>query len=196
VITVQATGLASLSPQAAGSARSEHQKLITDGAAPAMREKLAAAGIDTELRIAHFLAQTCEESDGYCTTEEYASGEEYQGRVDLGNTHPGDGVRFKGRGLIMITGRYNYTEYGELLGLPLVTQPQLAAQPVNAVAIAIAFWTQHGLNALADQDDIDAITRRVNGGLNGLATRQIYVVRALRLLTPPVPPTTVVALGC
>jgi putative chitinase len=193
VITVQATGLASLSPQAAGSARSEHQKLITDGAAPAMREKLAAAGIDTELRIAHFLAQTCEESDGYCTTEEYASGEEYQGRVDLGNTHPGDGVRFKGRGLIMITGRYNYTEYGKLLGLPLLMQPQLAGRPVNAVRIAIAFWTQHGLNALADQDDIEAITERINGGLIGLATRQIYLVRAMRLLTPPVPPTPVVA---
>jgi predicted chitinase len=55
--------------------------------------------------------------DGFCTTEEYASGEAYQGRVDLDNTHPGDGVRFKGRGLIMITGRYNYTQYGKLLGL-------------------------------------------------------------------------------
>jgi putative chitinase len=70
MITIQATGLASLSPQGAKSPRGVQQKAITEGAAPAMQEKFAAAGIDTELRIAHFLAQTCEESDGFCTTEE------------------------------------------------------------------------------------------------------------------------------
>jgi putative chitinase len=193
MITIQAAGLASLSPQNAKSARRVQQKAITEGAAPAMQEKLATAGIDTELRIAHFLAQTCEESDGFCTTEEYASGEAYQGRVDLGNAHPGDGVRFKGRGLIMITGRYNYTQYGKLLGLPLVDKPTLAADPVNAVSIAIAYWSEHGLNAFADKDDIETITRRINGGLNGLATRQIYLIRAMRLVTPLVPPTEVVA---
>ena len=104
MITIQATGLASLSPQNAKSARGLQQKAITTAAAPALNEKLAAAGIDTELRIAHFLAQTCEESDGYCTTEEYASGLAYEWRADLGNNQPGDGVKFKGRGLIMITG--------------------------------------------------------------------------------------------
>ena len=191
MITIQATGLASLSPQGANSARSKHQKAITAAAAPAMQEKLAAAGIDTELRIAHFLAQTCEESDGYCTTEEYASGLAYEWRADLGNNQPGDGVKFKGRGLIMITGRYNYTSYGKLLGLPLINKPTLAADPVNAVSIAIAYWSEHGLNAFADKDDIETITRRINGGLNGLATRQTYLMRAMRLLTPPVPPTVV-----
>ena len=191
MITIQATSLASLSPQNAKSARGAQQKTITTAAAPALNENLAAAGIDTELRIAHFLAQTCEESDGFCTTEEYASGEAYQGRVDLGNTHPGDGVRFKGRGLIMITGRYHYTQYGKLLGLPLVDKPTLAADPVNAVSIAIAYWNDHGLNDFADKDDIETITRRINGGLNGLATRQIYLVRAMRLLTPAVPLTVV-----
>jgi putative chitinase len=192
MITIQAAGLASLSPQNAKSARGVQQKAITEGAARAMQENFAAAGIDTELRIAHFLAQTCEESDGFCTTEEYASGEAYQGRVDLGNTHPGDGVRFKGRGLIMITGRYNYTQYGKLLGLPLVDKPTLAADPVNAVSIAIAYWSEHGLNAFADKDDIETITRRINGGLNGLSTRQLYLVRAMHLVTPSVP-TMVVA---
>jgi putative chitinase len=64
---------------------------------------------------------------------------------------------------------------------------------VNAVSIAIAFWTEHGLNAFADRDDIKSLTERINGGLNGLATRQTYLVRAMRLLTPPVPPATAVA---
>jgi putative chitinase len=193
VITIQATGLASLAPQAPKSLRSINQAAITAGAAPEMQKSLAAAGIDTEMRAAHFLAQTCDESDGYCTTEEYGSGVEYDGRADLGNTRPGDGVKFKGRGIIMITGRYNYAEYGKTLGLPLLAYPQLAAGPVNAVRIAIAFWTKEGLNALADQDDIEAITKRINGGLNGLATRQIYLERALRLLTPPAPPVEVIA---
>jgi putative chitinase len=191
MISIQATGLASISPQGANSARSKNQKAITAAAAPAMQEKLAAAGIDTELRIAHFLAQTCEESDGYCTTEEYASGLAYEWRADLGNNQPGDGVKFKGRGLIMITGRYNYTRYGKLLGLDLVNKPTLAAEPVNAVSIAIAYWSEHGLNAFADKDDIETITRRINGGLNGLATRQAYLIRALRLLTPAAPPMVV-----
>jgi putative chitinase len=193
MITIQAAGLASLSPQAPGSLRNTHQKAITAGAAPAMQAKFAAAGIDTELRIAHFLGQTCEESDGYCTTEEYASGLAYEWRADLGNNQPGDGVKFKGRGLIMITGRCNYTRYGKLLGLDLVNKPTLAAEPVNAVSIAIAYWSEHGLNAFADKDDIETITRRINGGLNGLATRQVYLIRAMRLVAPPVPPTEVVA---
>jgi putative chitinase len=191
--TIRATGLASLSPQGAKSARGVQQRAITTAAAPAMNEKLAAAGIDTELRIAHFLAQTCEESDGYCTTVEYASGLAYEWRADLGNNQPGDGVKFKGRGLIMITGRANYTQYGKLLGLPLIDKPTLAADPMNAVSIAIAYWSEHGLNAFADEDDIETITRRINGGLNGLATRQTYLMRAMRLLTPPVPATEVVA---
>ena len=193
MISIQATGLASISPQGANSARSKNQKAITDAAAPAMQEKLAIAGVDTELRIAHFLAQTCEESDGYCTTEEYASGLAYEWRADLGNNQPGDGVKFKGRGLIMITGRYNYTSYGKLLGLDLINKPTLAAEPVNAVSIAVAYWSEHGLNAFADKDDIETITRRINGGLNGLATRQTYLIRAMRLVAPPVPLTEVVA---
>jgi putative chitinase len=190
MITIQSDMLTAIAPQSA-KARILDQKIITDAAVPALNTQLGAAGIDTELRVAHFLAQTCEESDGFCTTEEYASGAAYEGRRDLGNTQPDDGVRFKGRGLIMITGRYNYTDYGKSLGLPLLIQPALAGCPVNAVKIAIAFWTKHELNVFADKDDIETITRRINGGLNGLATRQTYLVRAMRLLTPLDPPTVV-----
>lgn len=165
--------------------RKIHQDAIITGIAPALLAQLPAAEIDSTIRMAHFLAQICEESDGFCTTEEYASGASYEGREDLGNTIAGDGVRFKGRGLIQVTGRYNYTLYGKLLKLPLLTQPTLAADPATAIQIAAAFWTKHGLNTLADADDIESITKRVNGGLNGLATREIYLARAKAALTPP-----------
>ena len=83
------------------------------------------------------------EFDGFCTTVEYASGDAYNGRTDLGNTQPGDGPRFKGRGLIQLTGRSNYQQYGELLKLDLVQDPELAADPVISLRIACTFWQQH-----------------------------------------------------
>ena len=82
---------------------------------------LEAYGIDTRLRIAHFLGQTCHESAGFRTTEEFASGEAYEGRKDLGNIKKGDGRRYKGRGLLQLTGRANYAEHGKMLGVDLET---------------------------------------------------------------------------
>ena len=73
--------------------------------------------------IAHFLGQTCHESAGFRTTEEFASGENYEGRADLGNNRPGDGVRYKGRGLLQLTGRANYKVFGDLLGVQLEGNP-------------------------------------------------------------------------
>ena len=121
-------------------------------------------------------------SDGYCTTVEYASGQAYEGRADLGNTQPGDGVRYKGRGLIQLTGRANYKQYGDLLQLDLVGDPDLASQPATSLVIACEYWQQHKLNDLADQNDIETITRRINGGLNGLADRRTYLARAKAVL--------------
>jgi putative chitinase len=126
-----------------------------------LADTLAKFQIDSELRVAHFLAQTCEESDGYCTTVEYASGAAYEGRADLGNTQLGDGVRFEGRGLIQLTGRANYDQYGDLLQLDLVGDPDLASEPATSLLIACEYWQQHKLNAFADQDDIETITRRI-----------------------------------
>lgn len=100
----------------------------------------------------------------------------YGGR--MGNTQPGDGFRFRGRGLLMITGRDNYAHYGALLGLPLIEDPDLAGEPVIAPRIAAAFWHAHGLNDLADADDLEGITRAINGGLTGLADRKAAVARA------------------
>jgi putative chitinase len=158
--------------------RGAAQSTIIDGVGAVLAATLDRYEIASDLRAAHFLAQTCHESDSFCTTVEYASGEAYEGRTDLGNTQPGDGQRYKGRGLIQLTGRANYTSYGAALGLDLVDHPEMAADPPTSLVIACEFWKQRGLNALADQDDIEAITRRINGGLNGLSDRQIRLARA------------------
>ena len=154
---------------------------VVERYAPALLTRMPANGIDTPLRCMHFLAQIGHESAGFRYTEEIASGEAYEGRADLGNTQPGDGVRFKGRGLIQLTGRANYAAYGKAIGVDLVdtdAYETLATDPERAVDVACWFWSTHGLNALADADDIEAVTRRINGGLNGLDDRKAYLHRA------------------
>lgn len=146
---------------------------------PAEMEK---AGINTRLRIAHFLAQIGHESDHFRTTREYASGAAYEGRRDLGNIKAGDGKRFRGRGVIQITGRYNYEKYGKKLGIDLIKKPELAETPEVSVKTAIAYWTDHGLNALADKDDLRGITKRINGGYNGLNSRMAMLENAKRAI--------------
>ena len=161
-----------------GGQKGEKQATIIQEVSAVLADTLAKFQIDSELRVAHFLAQTCHELDGFCTTVEYASGQAYEGRTDLGNTQPGDGVRYKGRGLIQLTGRANYKQYGDLLQLDLVGDPDRASQPATSLVIACEYWQQHRLNAFADQDDIETITRRINGGLNGLDDRRASLQRA------------------
>jgi putative chitinase len=139
---------------------------------------LAPYGIDTVLRIAHFMGQVAHECAGFRTTEEFASGAAYEGRRDLGNTKPGDGKRYKGRGLLQLTGRANYREYGIALGLPLEDQPELAGDPLTSLRIACEYWKRRKINDLADVDDLPGVTRRVNGGLNGLDDRRKYLQKA------------------
>ncbi|WP_158965075.1 peptidoglycan-binding protein [Chachezhania sediminis] len=154
------------------------QRRIVSAIADDFATMLDGYGIDTYLRIAHFMAQVTHECAGFRTTEEFASGADYEGRTDLGNMQAGDGMRYKGRGLIQLTGRQNYRRYGDLLNLPLEDQPELAAQPLTSLRIACTYWDDHGLNALADRDNLVAITRRVNGGTNGLAERGQCLSRA------------------
>jgi len=137
--------------------------------------------INTPLRKAHFLAQIGHESLSFKYTEEIASGIAYEGRIDLGNTQKGDGKRFKGRGLIQLTGRANYTSYGKHSGLDLLKSGNeiiLSKKPVYALDVSLWFWDNKKLNRYADQDNIRSITRRVNGGFNGLKDRQDYLNRA------------------
>lgn len=139
---------------------------------------VAEFGISTTLRQAHFLAQLAHESDGFKTTVEYASGSAYETRRDLGNTMPGDGKRFKGRGLIQLTGRANYAAASKALGVDFVSQPHLAAQFPHAMRIAGWYWQTRKINAVADRDDVNAVTRKINGGLNGIEDRKRYLERA------------------
>ncbi len=163
-------------------ARRAKQNVIISAVSGELVSTLVAVGIDNDYRAAYWAGQVCEESDQFSTTEEYASGEAYEGRADLGNVHAGDGERFKGRGLIQLTGRVNYARYSSRVQLDLVENPELAAVPLNALRIACCFWQEHGLSVLADADDLEAITRRINGGLNGLVERQAATDRAFNAL--------------
>jgi predicted chitinase len=145
---------------------------------PFLNQAMAEQGITTEPRKEMFLAQLAHESGGLRYMEEIASGAAYEGRRDLGNTQPGDGRRYKGRGPIQLTGRANYREVGRALGLDLEGNPQLAASPAVGFRIAAYFWKSRGLNALADSGNFREVTRRINGGYNGLADREMYWARA------------------
>lgn len=150
----------------------------------AMRE----GGITTRARAAAFLAQLGHESVSLQFFEEIASGQAYEGRRDLGNVRPGDGRRYKGRGPIQLTGRTNYRNAGRALGLPLEAEPRRAAEPRIGFRVAVWFWSTRGLNALADRGDFIGITRRINGGTNGLADRQARWAR-IRALGDAILPT-------
>lgn len=151
---------------------------ILDGMAAAMPACVVRADLATRTRLAHFLAQCAHESDGFATTVEYASGAAYEGRASLGNTAPGDGRRFRGRGVIQLTGRANYREFGAALGAPLEAQPDLAASFPIAALTAAEYWKRRDINRHADLDDIVKTTRDVNGGKNGLKDRQDRLARA------------------
>jgi putative chitinase len=144
-------------------------------------------GINTPTRAAMFIAQVAHESGGFRYREEIASGAAYEGRHDLGNTHPGDGRRFKGRSFIQITGRNNYSQVSRALGIDFVSHPARLAAPKYAALGAAWWWQTHGCNQLADTGNFLAVTRRTNGGTNGLADRQAYYARATkvaRYITP------------
>jgi putative chitinase len=139
-------------------------------------------GIDTPLRQAAFLAQLAHESGSLRYVRELASGGAYEGRADLGNTEPGDGIRYKGRGLIQITGRSNYQAVSDALGIDALNHPEVLELPENATRSAGWFWASRRLNELADREDFKLITKRINGGYNGYQDRLAYYERAKQVL--------------
>ena len=100
----------------------------------------------------------------------------------MGNTELGDGWKYRGRGLIQITGKNNYHACGEALGLDLLAHPELLEKPQHACMSAAWFWASRGLNTLADAGKFDTITQRINGGQNGAADRQALYAKALKVL--------------
>lgn len=143
-------------------------------------------GIVTVPRIAAFIAQVGHESGQLRYVREIwgptAQQAGYEGRADLGNTVKGDGSKYRGRGLIQITGRANYAACGEALALDLINHPDLLEQPHHASMSAAWFWSTKGLNTLAEKGEFMKITRRVNGGLNGLEDRQRLYAQAQKVL--------------
>lgn len=160
--------------------------------------------INTPLRMAHFLAQTSHESGGFRAVEEnlnykaetltkifpkyfrdkdpndYAKQPEkianlvYGSRMGNGDPSTGDGYRYRGRGLIQLTGKDNYSRFAEALDFDLDEVVEYLATPEGAIESAAWFWAENGLNELADKDDVIAVTKRINGGTIGLAERQAH----------------------
>lgn len=154
---------------------------------PAFNAAMIQAGCTTERRATMWCAQLGHESGGLQWMEEIASGSAYEWRQDLGNTQFGDGVRFKGRGPIQITGRYNYGKVSEwahskgYVPTPtyFVDNPAELSNPTYGFLGAVWYWTvARNINPLADDNDLRGATRAINGGLNGLADRDIYWRRA------------------
>jgi putative chitinase len=139
--------------------------------------------VNTLQRQRMFLAQIGHESGELRYVRELASGAAYENRSDLGNTQPGDGVRFRGRGLIQLTGRHNYEAIERELGLSVLENPQLLETPELAARSAGWFWYKNNLNALADLGKFDTITRRINGGLNGKEDRDRLYALACKVIS-------------
>lgn len=144
-------------------------------------------GIVTSKDWAFFLAQIAHESGEFRYSEEIASGSAYEGRKDLGNVVVGDGVKFKGRGLIQLTGRTNYKDYNDYLVkggmvVDLLKTPELLAKPVGSCKSAMWFWKKHNLRRFVVINDFKGLTKAINGGYNGLADREMYRTRAERVL--------------
>jgi predicted chitinase len=163
---------------------------------PSLVAAMKEFGIDQNLRrAAAFIAQLAHESGQFRYMQELWGPTDAQKRYEppsdlarrLGNTQKGDGFRFRGRGPIQVTGRANYEKYGKLLGIDLVNDPDQASTPQVGFRLAGLFWDRNGLNALADANDFVGITKRINGGTNGLADRQQFYDRALQVLATAFP---------
>ena len=182
MIPVDGDFILEVAPRFSGD-KAQRQREIVGAISGQFASILEGYEISSYLRIAHFMGQVTHECAGFRTTEEFASGVAYNGRADLGNTQPGDGPRYKGRGLLQLTGRANYRRLGDLLDLSLEDQPLLAGEPLTSLKIACEYWKERNINPDCDRDDLIAVTKQVNGGTNGLDDRRTYYGRAKEALS-------------
>jgi predicted chitinase len=152
------------------------------GLTPYLNAAMDEAGIDTVQGQATFIAQLAHESGGFRHWEEIASGAAYEGRADLGNTQPGDGRRFKGRGPLQLTGRDNYRRAGQALGIDLENNPELAARMDVGFRVAAWYFSTRGVTEAANAGNFRRATQLINGGQNGAADRERYYAQALQVL--------------
>lgn len=169
----------------------------------ALNDALPRYDIITHERIRCFISQVAHESASFNAVKEYATGNEYEGRKDLGNVNPGDGVRFKGRGLIQVTGRSNYKACSLSIfkDESLIKRPELLEQPKYAVESACWYWRSRRLNEVCDQPSMwthtthnpdgtpkhtytkfQWLTKLINGGLNGISEREAFYQRAKQVI--------------
>ncbi len=149
-----------------------------------LRLSLVDSTITTKSRLAAFLAQCAHESGEFRWWSEFWGPTTQQAQYEppsalakrLGNTHPGDGARYRGRGPLMLTGRYNYTQAALRLGLPIDADPDMVAQIPTGCRVAVDYWDANGLSVLANDtaEGFRILTRRINGGTYGLAQREAY----------------------
>ena len=157
-------------------------KFITNELVSSLNDTLVKYEINNKLRICHFLAQILHESGAFLYTKELASGKAYEGRKDLGNTQPGDGIKFKGRGFIQITGRSNYDILGKAFKVDLLNNPELLEKYPLVMLSAGWYWNNRKLNTKADVDDFLGITKKINGGTNGLEDRKKWLEKCKTII--------------
>lgn len=186
--SIDAATLYAIVPRLTG-AKGQQQRAVIGGFAPYLPEMLTRFKVTSALRISHLLSQVAHESDSFATTQEYASGAAYEGRKDLGNVKAGDGKRFKGRGPIQLTGRANYFAFTIWMRAidrtcpDFEARPELVAEFPWAAWAVFYYWSTRNLNALADRDDLTAVTKVINGGRNGLEDRRVKLGKAKSAIT-------------
>jgi putative peptidoglycan binding protein len=160
---------------------------------PPLRTALAEQGLNDRASMIAALATVATEVPDFAPINEFGTTayfrRMYEGRTDLGNTHPGDGARYHGRGFIQLTGRANYRGYGHKLNVPLEQNPDLALDAKVAARVLAAYLKDHGIGALAARGDWQGVRRAVNGGLNGWDRFSACVHKLEHAATPGRSPT-------
>jgi len=171
VATPQVTAKPIAKPKPQQAAKPKAYVPVTTSPFELLLRKAALGARMAGAELAAFMGQCAHESAKFTTTKEFSSGQQYEGRADLGNTQPGDGVKYKGRGFIQITGRANYTAAGKALGIDLVNRPELAERPDIATKVSIWYWNTRVKPRVANFGNVKQVTKKVNGGVNGLQDR-------------------------